>query len=137
MFDVFGNDSNKKDERRYLSKSEKNLVLDNQGNHCAICGKPLKASATHFDHIKPHSKGGKTTVKNTQALCSNCHSEKTNGDRIKNIKTQISKKKKASNPYEVSIPNVKLPKVELLDFNPLGYADSPKKRGKKKDPFGF
>ncbi len=47
------------------------------GNKCESCGKSLSISY-HGDHIKAFSKGGKTTLNNGQALCSECNQTKGN-----------------------------------------------------------
>ena len=46
-------------------------------NKCESCGKSLSISY-HGDHIKAYSKGGKTTLDNGQALCSECNLRKGN-----------------------------------------------------------
>lgn len=45
------------------------------GNQCVACGKTLSQSF-HADHIVPFSSGGKTLLKNGQALCANCNLKK-------------------------------------------------------------
>ena len=85
--------SNKKDHKRQISKSEKNEVWERQNGKCARCHKQLIPSATQYDHIKPYAKGGETDTSNIQALCANCHSKKTNKDRVKEIKQKRAHKK--------------------------------------------
>ena len=45
------------------------------GNKCRICGVICDGGIhkMHFDHIKPWSKGGETTLENLQVLCSVCN----------------------------------------------------------------
>ncbi|MCL4399175.1 HNH endonuclease, partial [Candidatus Parvarchaeota archaeon] len=43
--------------------------------------------------IKPYAKGGETDTSNIQALCANCHSKKTNKDRVKEIKQKRAHRK--------------------------------------------
>lgn len=74
-----------RDTKRSFTISQKNEICDKQNNKCAKCKKPLKRSATHYDHKIPWEKGGKTEVKNGQALCANCHSLKNNKDRLKKV----------------------------------------------------
>ncbi len=81
------------DSRRQISRSEKNAVWEAQKGKCKICGKPLIPSATHYDHIKEYSRGGRTDISNIQALCANCHAKKTNQDRINHIKNKKHKSK--------------------------------------------
>ncbi len=45
------------------------------GNYCQKCRKKLDRNF-HADHIVPFSKGGKTILKNAQALCSSCNLKK-------------------------------------------------------------
>ena len=47
------------------------------GNICESCGSKLNGNF-HADHIFPYSKGGKTILKNAQALCANCNLKKGN-----------------------------------------------------------
>ena len=50
-------------------------VLMRDGNKCRICGVICDGGIhkMHFDHIKPWSKGGETTLENLQVLCSVCN----------------------------------------------------------------
>ena len=66
---------------RFFNKKQKNALRLLSGNSCSICG--IKLSPTfHADHITPYSKGGKTTIKNGQALCKKCNLQK--GNKIMN-----------------------------------------------------
>ena len=49
------------------------------GNICEDCGVKLNGKF-HADHIFPYSRGGKTILKNAQALCEKCNLKK--GSRI-------------------------------------------------------
>ena len=95
-YDMFGfpiakpNKEISKPKTQPVSKSQKNEVLARQKNKCAKCHKLLDMRATHFDHATEVYKGGKSIIKNLQALCANCHSIKTNEDRLK----QVEKKRK-------------------------------------------
>lgn len=82
-----------RDTRRSFSQSQRNDIWDKQNGKCARCKNPLKRASTHYDHITPWERGGRTEVKNGQALCANCHSEKTNKDRLK----KVDKKRKSRN----------------------------------------
>jgi 5-methylcytosine-specific restriction endonuclease McrA len=44
-------------------------VLMRDGNKCRLCGVTVTGDNIHFDHIKPWSKGGETTLENLQVLC--------------------------------------------------------------------
>ena len=90
-----------RDTRRAFSQSQKSEIWDRQkgicrGSHCGHS--QLLRAATHYDHIKPHEDGGKTIVKNGQALCATCHALKSNKDRLKKVdKKRKGKIKKNTN----------------------------------------
>lgn len=71
----------KKKERRKISSDEKRMVGATQQWKCAICQQNLP-SAYEVDHIKPLWKGGEDIMSNLQALCPNCHGEKTLRERM-------------------------------------------------------
>ena len=48
-----------------------------EGNKCRKCKTKLDGSY-HADHVTPHSKGGRTLIKNGQALCAKCNQRKGN-----------------------------------------------------------
>ena len=60
---------------RNFSKIQKKIIEIVAGNKCQICGKNLKSSF-HGDHVFPFSKGVKTILKNSQAMCANCNLKK-------------------------------------------------------------
>ena len=60
-----------------IFKKTKKIMALASGNKCESCGKSLSISY-HGDHIKAYSKGGKTTLDNGQALCSECNLRKGN-----------------------------------------------------------
>ena len=66
-----------KQMKRLYSKRQKKIMALASGNKCESCGKSLSISY-HGDHIKAYSKGGKTTLDNGQALCSECNLRKGN-----------------------------------------------------------
>lgn len=77
-------------ERGTLYSADKDKILERQKGKCAgkKCsqhhGKKLPVNIrSHFDHIKPLALGGKDIRSNIQALCANCHQEKTREDRKK------------------------------------------------------
>ena len=47
------------------------------GNKCESCGDPFQDNY-HADHIVPYSKGGRTIIRNGQALCAKCNLKKGN-----------------------------------------------------------
>ena len=76
--------------RHQLNKSEKNDILKRQkylcvGENCEKRhGKKLEISISdcQFDHIMPRALGGSNSSENIQALCPNCHFEKTKIDNV-------------------------------------------------------
>jgi len=90
-----------KDSRRGFNQTEKAEIWDKQEGKCAICGEQLLRRATHYDHIIPWEKGGKTNVINGQALCANCHSIKSHESRLDKINNRGTKPTpKSNNPNE-------------------------------------
>jgi len=77
------NPSKKRDKKRNFSQSIKNLVWAKQEGKCLRCKEQLSPISTHYDHIKAWEDGGESNETNCQALCANCHSIKTNEDRLK------------------------------------------------------
>ena len=142
-FDLFGD---KKPKRQRITEGDKSNILKNQNEKCANCGKKFSASSViHYDHIKALGAGGKDSIGNIQALCPNCHAEKTRQDRTKIAKKNSKKKEKdpfsglldvpkprkgkSKDPFGLDIPDVKVPTFGL---------DTPKKKSrKKKDPFSI
>lgn len=70
-------------KRRALTTYEKESVLKGQDYRCARCGTDLSRMVPNFDHRKPLALGGEDELYNIQALCANCHAEKTREDRHK------------------------------------------------------
>src|SRR3990167_7675358 len=74
--------------RGTLYSTDKDKILERQNGKCAgkNCakrhGKRVSVNIrNHFDHIKSLALGGKDVPSNIQALCANCHQEKTREDR--------------------------------------------------------
>jgi 5-methylcytosine-specific restriction endonuclease McrA len=68
---------------RFFSSSQKNILWERSGGYCEnpecrVKLVPFKGRQNSFeaDHIKPWSRGGKTTIKNGQALCKKCNKQK-------------------------------------------------------------
>ena len=80
--------SSSKLERRMLSQAEKDRVLLRQDYQCAKCGLDLSKIVQFFDHKRTLAQGGSNTLRNIQALCANCHAEKTREDRYKIAKAR-------------------------------------------------
>jgi predicted HNH restriction endonuclease len=81
------NDTEVKKEIMFKHKTKRNpserlkvQVLMRDGNKCRLCGITLTGDNIHFDHIKPWSKGGETTLENLQILCEKHNLAKGNLD---------------------------------------------------------
>lgn len=73
-----------RDIRRRFSKQQRELIWSGRANakcpgtETRQCGRVLDWDDFQLDHIKPWSKGGKTTLANAQILCHSCNSSKGN-----------------------------------------------------------
>ena len=67
--------------RRKLTEPEKKRVAAAQLWRCAACDDVLPA-AYQIDHKVPLADGGRDHVDNAQALCPNCHADKTQREAI-------------------------------------------------------
>jgi 5-methylcytosine-specific restriction endonuclease McrA len=66
------------DPKRTFTRIQREEILHLAGHRCKECDTQLSATNYHADHIRPHSKGGKTEVGNGRALCSMCNRSKGN-----------------------------------------------------------
>jgi hypothetical protein len=66
---------NTNEKRNYLSKEEKEDLINKHYGKCAICF--LEQTKFEIDHIIPLGAGGKNEIENLQPLCVECHDEKT------------------------------------------------------------
>lgn len=66
----------KNKNKRKLSESKKKIVAASQKWKCNSCLNILNASY-EIDHIIPLYHGGSNDLNNLQALCRNCHGQKT------------------------------------------------------------
>lgn len=61
-------------ERSLLTPKLRYEILQRDGFRCAICGRGQEDGVKlHVDHIKPVSKGGRTTPDNLRTLCQDCN----------------------------------------------------------------
>lgn len=54
-------------------KAFRAAVYERAGGHCERCGIQPKPGDLHAHHLKPRGRGGRHTVENGAALCSDCH----------------------------------------------------------------
>ena len=89
-------------KRRSLMRGEKTQIKKRQKYKCANCGMDIsKLARIDYDHITPISMGGTNDLSNFQALCPNCHAEKTQMDRVKIARARRQQKKAASTKKKV------------------------------------
>jgi hypothetical protein len=70
----------RKDARRTFSIEQRRLLWHSSEEHsCVRCGCMLDWNNFQIDHVRPHSKGGRTELSNADLLCAPCNSSK--GDR--------------------------------------------------------
>ncbi|NCC85148.1 MAG: HNH endonuclease [Clostridia bacterium] len=79
--------------KRIATKQQRIQLAILQDFKCAICGCDILEQKFEVDHIQPFSKRGATCLGNLQALCVECHLEKTramdkNGYSTKLLKTK-------------------------------------------------
>ena len=69
----------KKDARRMFSAEQRRLLWQStDAKSCKACGCSLDWSTFQVDHVRPHSRGGKTTLRNAQLMCGSCNASKGN-----------------------------------------------------------
>ena len=64
---------------RAFSQRQRRILAWLAAGRCRVCGVRL-ANGFHADHVTAHSRGGKTTTNNGQALCSACNLKKGAGN---------------------------------------------------------
>jgi hypothetical protein len=66
-----------KDERRIFSPEQRRILWNSEEKKkCAICSDPLDWTNFQVDHIKAHSRGGKTELSNAALTCVYCNTSK-------------------------------------------------------------
>lgn len=63
-------------ERGKVSNKLRIRVYERDGYKCRYCGRSEDECKLEIDHIKPISKGGKSTYDNLQTLCEDCNKQK-------------------------------------------------------------
>jgi len=75
-FLLFAKDLEPLDTNRDFTEIERIAIYRKNKGICQECDKKVEYDDFHADHIKPHSRSGKTTIKNGQVLCSKCNLSK-------------------------------------------------------------
>lgn len=66
-----------KDDQRIFSVEQRRLLWNSDDKkRCGTCGELLDWTNFQVDHVKPHSLGGKTTLRNAALLCASCNASK-------------------------------------------------------------
>ena len=74
----------RKDDRRIFGTEQRRLLWNSDENKtCSQCGEPLDWTNFQVDHIKVHSRGGKTDLSNAALVCVPCNASKGAGRRAK------------------------------------------------------
>ena len=70
----------RKDERRIFSEEQRRLLWNSEEKKkCTLCDDTLDWSNFQVDHIKAHSRGGKTELSNAALTCAFCNASKGAG----------------------------------------------------------
>lgn len=67
----------RKDSQRIFNTEQRRILWNSDMEHvCALCSTKLSWNNFQVDHIKPHSRGGKTALKNASLVCASCNASK-------------------------------------------------------------
>lgn len=61
------------DGTRQFSEEQRRYIFRRDGEKCTECGELVTLADAHIDHVKPHSKGGMTTIENGRLTCASCN----------------------------------------------------------------
>ncbi len=75
-FLLFAKDLKPLDRNRGFTEIERITIYRKNNGICQVCKQKVEYNNFHADHIKPHSRSGKTTIENGQVLCSKCNLQK-------------------------------------------------------------
>lgn len=76
---IMGGLFERKDAKRNFTPEQRQLIWHTEEiQECSKCGRLLSWENFTIDHIKPHSLGGKTSLKNSAIMCRACNSRKGN-----------------------------------------------------------
>jgi len=127
--DIFGEDSTPK-KRRSCPKAVKEAhwrkyIGNKLKGKCYVCGKPITFFDFEVGHNRAFVKGGSWNINNLRPICRTCNRsmgtmtieafKKKYFSRFKKVKKNNKKKKKRrkSTIFEVKLPEIKLPKIEI------------------------
>lgn len=65
-----------RDTQRYYTDSQRSVIYIRDKGLCGICDGFVTLRTYHADHIKPWSKGGRTSVSNAQVAHAKCNQSK-------------------------------------------------------------
>lgn len=74
-----------KDCHRIFNDIQRRIIWNSTKNHKCCnpkCRKPLRWPDFEVDHVKPHSKGGRTDLENAALICKSCNASKGNRDVV-------------------------------------------------------
>jgi 5-methylcytosine-specific restriction endonuclease McrA len=75
--ELIGSQFKKKDTDRIFSQEQRRIIWNLSKNHrCALCNEELQWGSFTVDHVKPHSRGGKTITLNACLMHHKCNSKK-------------------------------------------------------------
>jgi len=141
---MFKNSLAPRKRKRVLTAADKKRIASKQNWKCKICNN-LLPTRYHIDHIKEFSGGGSDRESNLQALCPNCHSEKTEQERHRKKQAKLKSKEKeqsfglfGNNSSLFKAPTKRKTSDNIFGGNIFG--ESPKKKKKNKqsnNPFQF
>lgn len=85
-----------RDSRRSFTITQKKAIWYDQKGKCNLCSKRLDMRTVIYDHRKRWSDGGRSDMKNGQALCPGCNNmknykENLNSAEIRRIKGRATK----------------------------------------------
>ena len=86
---------NKKDNRRTLDQTEREIIYDKYNKLCAVCFESIDWDDLDIHHVKEHYQGGETSMENAAPVHRKCHPKgqeatKQFADNWMNIKEKLS-----------------------------------------------
>lgn len=105
--------------KRTFTEGQKKIVAARQEWRCSSCDNMLPPSF-EIDHTIPLCDGGADDYEhNATAMCGNCHSNKTQRERVARVEKQRADREKAAAKAVPLIPHIKTPRAPAPDNNPF------------------